>query len=190
MSLNLLKIWTWTLIGAQHFVLKSLFKWCHNELITSHKLISNINMDQPCFHCINLSLQKVLILQILKWSAKMMTDLNRFPWISNCFGKHLFITTVYSQVPLWHGALYHDITYNNTMSRAKHKSDLEITTDIPHLSLTASYGVSVVRILQKNDCIITALYCISVYSAHYVHYTTYLELWRILNPSCRQQTPP
>ena len=40
--------------------------------------------------------------------------------------------SIYIQVPLWRGAIYHDITYNNTMTGAKHKAFFEITTHTPY----------------------------------------------------------
>ena len=46
------------------------------------------------------------------------------------------------------------------MIATEHKSDFKLTTDTPYLALQASYGVSIMRMLKKIDCIIIASHCI------------------------------
>ena len=41
----------------------------------------------------------------------------------------------YSQVPLLHGLIYHDITYDSVIIAAESESNIRITTDIPYLAL-------------------------------------------------------
>ena len=52
--------------------------------------------------------------------------------------------------------IYHDTTYDTAIIVAESESDIRITTP-PHTSPSrASYGVSIVRILEKIDRVITA----------------------------------
>ena len=46
------------------------------------------------------------------------------------------MVATYSRVPLQRGAIYHYITYSNTMTAVEYKSDFELTKDTPHLALT------------------------------------------------------
>ena len=48
----------------------------------------------------------------------------------------------YSQVPLWHSLIYHDVKYNTAITVAESESDIRITTDTPYLALTGElWGV-------------------------------------------------
>ena len=55
--------------------------------------------------------------------------------------------------------LYHDIVYNTTGTEAQQKSKFD-SQKTPHTSPSrVSYGVSIVRILEKIDCVIMAPHC-------------------------------
>ena len=54
------------------------------------------------------------------------------------------------------GPIYHDIAYGTAIIIAESESDFTITTDTHTLPLWASYGMSIVRILEKKDSIIMA----------------------------------
>ena len=56
----------------------------------------------------------------------------------------------YNQVPLWRGPVYHDIAYGTAIIVAESETDFRITTD----------SGSIVKILEKNDGVITAPHCI------------------------------
>ena len=45
---------------------------------------------------------------------------------------------------------------------AERRSDLKLTTDTQYLALSSSKGVSVVRIVEKIDCVIMAPHCTHV----------------------------
>ena len=57
-------------------------------------------------------------------------------------------------------AIYHDITDCTTIKVAESKPDFRITID------THSYGVSIVRIVERIDRVITAPHCMCVVSTH------------------------
>ena len=60
--------------------------------------------------------------------------------------------------------MYHNITYYTVIIVSESELDIRITTDIPYISPSrASYGVSIVRILEEIDGIIMAPHCISVF---------------------------
>ena len=62
-------------------------------------------------------------------------------------------------MPLKHGQMYRDITYGIAIAVEQSDQILE-SQETPHLSPSRlSYGVSIVRILQKIDRVITALHC-------------------------------
>ena len=42
--------------------------------------------------------------------------------------------TEYSWVPLWHGPIYHWMTYNTKMTVGERKSDFKFKTDTPYLA--------------------------------------------------------
>ena len=47
------------------------------------------------------------------------------------------------------------------MTAAEHAPDFELTKDTPTATSRVSYGVSIVRILENIDHVITALHCTS-----------------------------
>ena len=48
----------------------------------------------------------------------------------------------YIQMPLLHGQMYHDITYDTAIQVVESESDIRIITDIPYLALTGElWGV-------------------------------------------------
>ena len=52
------------------------------------------------------------------------------------------VATKYSQVPLKHALISHDITYDTAITVAESKSDIRFTTDAPYLTLTGElWGV-------------------------------------------------
>ena len=46
--------------------------------------------------------------------------------------------------------MYHDITYDSTITVAESELEIKITTDTPYYALTATYGVSIVGIWVKK----------------------------------------
>ena len=76
--------------------------------------------------------------------------------------KYLVEKTCYSRVPYWHGPIYHDITYSAGMTATERKSNFSsVSQQTPHTSPSwVSYGVSIMGILKKIDCILTTLHCI------------------------------
>ena len=70
----------------------------------------------------------------------------------------------YSQVPFKCGPIYHVITYGIVITVTKSEWDFRITTETHISPSQVSYGVSVIGILEKIDCIKTALCCILNYN--------------------------
>ena len=56
--------------------------------------------------------------------------------------------------------IYHDITYATAIIEANIGSDFRITTDTPNFALTGELWVSILRLLEKINSVITALDCI------------------------------
>ena len=79
--------------------------------------------------------------------------------------------TIHSQVPLWRGTIYHNITYGAAITGAESESDFIITTDTPYLALTGELWGVYVGILEKVDRVITA--------PHYTSYK-YEEKWQTM----------
>ena len=57
--------------------------------------------------------------------------------------------------------IYHDITHGTAITVAQRESDYIIASGTRLCALTASYGVSTVRNLEKIDRVITAPHCIT-----------------------------
>ena len=66
------------------------------------------------------------------------------------------------------GPTYHDIIHRTAMTAAEYEPALKFTSTLHTSPWRASYGVSVVRILEKIDRVITAPHCI--YHRNYYHY--------------------
>ena len=68
--------------------------------------------------------------------------------------------SIFIPVPLyWLGPIYHDNTYSTAITVAECKLDYILTTDAHILASLVSYGVFIVRIWEKINCITTALKC-------------------------------
>ena len=72
----------------------------------------------------------------------------------------LWFWPIYNQVPLWRSVIYRYITYDTAITVAESELDIIITTDTHSSPSRASYGASIVRILEKIDHVITAPPCI------------------------------
>ena len=80
------------------------------------------------------------------------------------FNKKSTTSTIpyYSQVPLQRSPIYNDIKYVTVITVAQMNKILE-SQQAPYLALTGDLWVSIVRISEKNDRVITALHCIYLY---------------------------
>ena len=93
--------------------------------------------------------------------------------------KHVDLTRLHAYVHLSvivaRCKMYHDITHNNTVTGAKHKSDFEITKDTPYRALTRElWGVHWEDFVENWSCFNgTVLY---IFRHLHTHWTSYIEL--------------
>ena len=86
---------------------------------------------------------------------------NKFQKISSLWPND---TNQYSWVPLCRSAIYHNITYNNTMTAAEHKSDLELTKRHP---MSHPYGWAMGCLLWGfGRKLITSTHCTTIQIYH------------------------
>ena len=81
----------------------------------------------------------------------------------------------YGQVPLQRGLIYH-ITFGAAMTATECKSEFELTTDTPYLTLTGQLWGVYVEYFEEIDHVITALHCIEMS-------WPFLSMWRLCSRS-------
>ena len=93
----------------------------------------------------NLCLNKWLSKQLWGWGFETPS---RSLW-RQCNGE---LETIYSQVPLKCGLIYHHVTYDTAITVAESESDIRITTDNPYHALTGELWGVYYEDLEKIDC--------------------------------------
>ena len=93
----------------------------------------------------NLCLNKCLSKQLWGWGFETPS---RSLW-RQCNGE---LETIYSQVPIKCGLIYHHVTYDTAITVAESESDIRITTDNPYHALTGELWGVYYEDLGKIDC--------------------------------------
>ena len=92
----------------------------------------------------------------------------------------------YSQVPLLHGLIYHDITYNSVIKMAESESNIRITTDIPYLALTGEPWCVYCEDFNKSTALYSDRHSFGSRTAIYLHLLSSFHI--ILQPEISAPT--